>query len=608
MDKNYVQNKSLVPVFDLGVSSFKSQVVLNPCISEKLKDWIMENIQKDRNSQMMTIDKILLKNVIGTLAEISKDKSVYISLFENPFIEQSRSFFAREALELVMTDSCTEFLKKVEKRLKEEKERVEALMDPRTEGLILKVVDDSFIKTHSRTLAHMENSGCIRLMDNMQIIDLNRMFLLFSRVPDSLKEISSCLSISVERELTKVINSDHPNHKQFITELLKVREKYETIVNKSFEKDAHLQTVMKLSFENCINKNKKTVIALTRYADVLQKKELKSLNDNETDAIFNSIILLFRYLNDKDIFESLYKEALAVRLLAGSSLSDESEKLMVKKLKVECGSQYTSKMEGMINDMKVAKDVIKDCTISNDFIEFKVLTSSYWPQSQIKNIVLPVEISGKMERFKRLYLSKYSGRNLTWGTNLGTAEIRAFLGRNRTKHELIVSTYQMAVLLLFNERNSFNFESISQTLCVDDVNFDKHVLGLVKSGVLIIDNNEKKLEEATVVSLNEEFKNRMFRIKVPVIKTKEKVDTVNDEDVPEIVESDRKHMIEAAIVKIMKSRRQMPHSLLIAEVTKMVSWKFIAGNKMIKGRIENLIEREFIQRDQRDNNLYLYVV
>ena len=609
MDKNYVQNKSLTPVFDLGISSFKSLVVLNPSISERVKLWIIENIQKDRNLQMMPIDKILLKNVIGTLAEVSKDKSVYISLFESPFIDQSRSFFSREACDLIMTESCTEFLKKVEKRLKEERERVEALMDPRTENLILKVVDECFIKSHSKALAHMDNSGCIRLMDNMQIDDLNRMFLLFSRVQDCVKEISVCMSMSIEQELTKVISSESSsNHKQFITEILKLREKYDTIVTKAFEKDANMQTVMKLSFENCINKNRKTVLALTLYADVLQKKEIKNMADQEIDSVFNSLIVLFRYLNDKDIFENLYKEALAFRLLDSSSLSDDSEKLMVKKLKIECGSQYTAKMEGMINDMKNAKDVIREYVVANDFIEFKVLTSSYWPQSQLKNIVLPLEISGKMERFKKLYLSRHSGRSLTWRTNLGNAEVRAFLGKNRVKHELIVSTYQMAVLLLFNERNCYSFESIVENLCVDDPGFDKHLLGLVKCGVLQIDNSDKRFESKTQVMLNDDFKNRMFRLKVSIIKSKEKSESIAEEDIPEIVESDRKHMIEAAIVKIMKARRQLVHSLLIAEVTKMVSWKFIASNKMIKGRIENLIEREFLQRDHRDSNLYLYIV
>ena len=609
MDKNYVMSKSLMPVYELGVSAFRNYVILNPGISERVTEWILENIQKDRNMQMMSIDKILLKNVIGTLAEVSKDKGVYVSLFENPFIEQSRVFFTREAMEMIGSYSCPEFLKNVEKRLKEERERVEALMDPRTEVLVLRVVDECFIKSHARTLAHMENSGCIRLMDNMQLEDLKRMFLLFSRIPDCLKEISNCMSISIENELNTIISNEHsPNHKQLITDILQLRDKYDTIVSKAFQKDMKMQTIMKISFENCINRNKKVVISLTKYADILQKKEIKNLPDNEVDSIFSSIILLFRYINDKDMFESLYKEALAARLLENSSLSDESERLLIKKLKIECGSQYTSKMEGMILDTKMAKDLIKDYVISNDVIEYKVLSAGFWPQDQIVNIFLPAELALKMDRFKKMYLSRYSGRNLVWKTNLGNAEIRAFLGKNRTKHELIVSTYQMATLLLFNEKPVYRYSDICEYLCVEDSNYNRHVLGLVKSTILSLDNTEKKVDPETLVSLNDDFKNRLYRIKVPVLKSKEKVEFSSLEDVPEVVESDRKHMVEAAIVKVMKSRRTLNHMQLIAEVSKLVSWKFLPNNKLIKGRIENLIEREFIQRDPRDTNTYLYIV
>ena len=63
----------------------------------------------------------------------------------------------------------------------------------------------------------------------------------------------------------------------------------------------------------------------------------------------------------------------------------------------------------------------------------------------------------------------------------------------------------------------------------------------------------------------------MFRIKVPVLLPKEMVEETLENEVPETVEDDRKHMIEASIVKIMKSRRVLMHSQLVAEVIKLVS-------------------------------------
>ena len=49
----------------------------------------------------------------------------------------------------------------------------------------------------------------------------------------------------------------------------------------------------------------------------------------------------------KDVFEAFYKKDLAKRLLLARSTSIDAEKAAISKLKAECGSQFTSKLEGM---------------------------------------------------------------------------------------------------------------------------------------------------------------------------------------------------------------------------------------------------------------------
>jgi cullin 3 len=612
MDRNYVLTKNLMPVYELGLSIFKNIVILNADINNKIKNWILDNIKNDRNLLMMSTEKFLIKSVISMLAEANnRDKNIYVNTFEIPFLEESKIFYTHEAQAWISTDSCSEYLKKVERRLKEEKERVESIMELRTEPLILKIIDECFIKTYSKVLVNMENSGCAKMMENSQLEDLKRMYQLFSRVPECLKEISSCVSKCIETEGFQIIStSEHrKNSTQLMNDLLKLREKFDTILNVSFDKDFTIQTTMKLSFENCINKNTKTSIALTLYTDFLLKKGIKGMDENTIDHTFDQIVLLFRYINAKDVFESFYKLYLGRRLLNSQSLSDDAEKLMIKKLKIECGSHYTSKMEGMLIDMSLSKDSVKEYIPTVDSnIEFKVLTAAFWPQDQIAPIILPGDFSAKMERFRRFYINRYSDRTLFWKTNLGSAEIRAYLGELNEKHELIVSTYQMAVLLLYNDRETYRYDEIISIVNSTDPEFEYHVMGLLKTGVICKNTPEKKLELHTELFINPDYKNKMFRIKVPVLLPKELVEDNINQEIPEVVEDDRKHMIEASIVKIMKSRRFISHQQLISEVSKLVLWKFIASPKQIKGRIENLIEREFLQRDPKDSNMYLYIV
>jgi cullin 1 len=65
---------------------------------------------------------------------------------------------------------------------------------------------------------------------------------------------------------------------------------------------------------------------------------------------------LFSYLTDKDLFSEIYRNQLAKRLLNQRSASDDAERLMIAKLKLRCGAQFTSKMEGMLNDLAIGND------------------------------------------------------------------------------------------------------------------------------------------------------------------------------------------------------------------------------------------------------------
>ncbi len=68
---------------------------------------------------------------------------------------------------------------------------------------------------------------------------------------------------------------------------------------------------------------------------------------------------------------------------------------------------------------------------------------------------------------------------------------------------------------------------------------------------------------------------------------------------------ERSHLIDAAIVKVMKSKRIVQYPELISEVQKMCK-TFKAEVGMIKKRIENCQEREFLERDPDDMNTLIY--
>lgn len=58
------------------------------------------------------------------------------------------------------------------------------------------------------------------------------------------------------------------------------------------------------------------------------------MSEQEIETVLDKTMVLFRYLLEKDVFERYYKSHLAKRLLLNKSVSDDSEKNMISKLKV----------------------------------------------------------------------------------------------------------------------------------------------------------------------------------------------------------------------------------------------------------------------------------
>lgn len=56
------------------------------------------------------------------------------------------------------------------------------------------------------------------------------------------------------------------------------------------------------------------------------------------ESILDKAMVLFRFMQEKDVFERYYKQHLARRLLTNKSVSDDSEKNMISKLKVSPGA------------------------------------------------------------------------------------------------------------------------------------------------------------------------------------------------------------------------------------------------------------------------------
>uniref|UniRef100_A0A183ATG7 Cullin_Nedd8 domain-containing protein n=1 Tax=Echinostoma caproni TaxID=27848 RepID=A0A183ATG7_9TREM len=72
-------------------------------------------------------------------------------------------------------------------------------------------------------------------------------------------------------------------------------------------------------------------------------------------------------------------------------------------------------------------------------------------------------------------------------------------------------------------------------------------------------------------------------------------------------DENRRYVIEATIVRVMKARKTLGHGQLVVEVIEQLKSRFVPTPVMIKQRIESLIEREFLARMEDDRRVYRYL-
>ncbi|KAJ1955421.1 hypothetical protein GGI12_005562, partial [Dipsacomyces acuminosporus] len=299
---------------------------------------------------------------------------------------------------------------------------------------------------------------------------------------------------------------------------------------------------------------------------------------------------------------------------------------LVSKLKVECGSQFTLKLEGMFKDMQLSSDMAREMKESGQFSDVgfdmgvSVLTPTFWPvlapsasgNGEGVGILVPDhQITTAMESFSDFYLKHHSGRRLMWQYNMGNADLKVRFG-SRT-YELNVSTYQMLILLLFagsNEDITLTTAQIQERTNIADELLQRQLqsLACAKYRILTKTPMSRDVLPTDRFSFNEGFRSPQYRIRIPVVASRTQIETEKEKAASQaIISQERQYLIEAAIVRIMKDRKQMVHESLVNETVVQLSPRFLPSSKIIKEGIGKLIDREYLQRSPDDPRVYIYL-
>ncbi|GCC20634.1 hypothetical protein chiPu_0019198 [Chiloscyllium punctatum] len=598
LDRTYVLQSSMLPsIWDIGLELFRTHVINDRIVRTKTIDGILLLIQKERNGE--AVDRSLIRSLLSMLSDLQ----VYQESFEQKFLEETNCLYAAEGQRLMQKREVPEYLHHVNKRLEEEADRVITYLDQSTQKLLIASVEKQLLGEH---LTAILQKGLNQLLGENRIVDLALLYQLLSRVKGGLQALLQHWNEYIKTfGSTIVVNPE--KDKTMVEELLDFKDKIDHVIEVCFLKNEKFVNAMKEAFETFINKRpNKPAELIAKYVDSKLRAGNKEATDEELERMLDKIMIIFRFIHGKDVFEAFYKKDLAKRLLVGKSASVDAEKSMLSKLKHECGAAFTSKLEGMFKDMELSKDIMyiqNQSDPSKIDLTVNILTMGYWPTYTPMEIHLPAEMIKLQEVFKTFYLGKHSGRKLQWQPTLGHSVLKAEFKEG--KKELQVSLFQTLVLLMFNEGNEFTMEEIKTATGIEDSESRRTLQSLAcgKARVLNKVPKGKDVEDGDKIIFNDDFKHKLFRIKINQIQMKETVE--EQTSTTERVFQDRQYQIDAAIVRIMKMRKTLSHNLLVSELYNQLKFPVKPGD--LKKRIESLIDRDYMERDKDNANQYHYV-
>lgn len=493
LDRYFVKYHSLPTLDEAGLNSFKKLVFEE--FKRPVANSMLSLVNKEREGS--TVNKELIRQCVFLFEAMGMGTlDVYQTDLETLLLSSTREFYAAKADRWMETDSTPAYLMKVERALEEEKQRVADYLHPETESKLLKEVERETLECRETELLEKEGSGCRALLAADRSEDLSRMFRLFSRLPEGLPPMADMFRVHVEalgagfieqRQARIDGGGDAAEEKkgdkeenedpQFVRDLLGLHDKYATMVIEQFSGNALFQKALKDAFVETVNRSVgryPTSELLSSFCDRLLKTGGEKVSEAEAEDTLERVVQLFSYLTDKDMFAELYRNQLAKRLLNQRSASDEMERLMIGKLKLRCGAQFTTKMEGMLNDLAIGADhqadFEKHCReLANNpcgKVEFsvQVLTTGHWPSYKTVDVVLPPALAQCIQAFRDFYEEKNgASRRLTWTHSLGQVTVKATFGKK--SYDLQMTTLQVAALMTFNESTAeLSFEQLQQAL------------------------------------------------------------------------------------------------------------------------------------------------
>ncbi|KAI9894289.1 MAG: hypothetical protein M1814_004143 [Vezdaea aestivalis] len=640
LDRSYLLvTKGQAVILDMGTQQFRDNVFRDDNLTSQILHGVCLLLDQERSKK--PVDPLLQRS----LAMI-RSIGVYSKWLEQQLAQTSEAYYEKLAHESsfqplsVYLRNCQDFMN-LEEQLWYKYE-----FDGATIAELVALRDQAFVTGKESFL--VDSFAVQQLLKNQSIADLGVLYKFLNSV--SLQESLKGPWTSYILAEGRVIVKDKERQAEMIVRLLSFKSYLDRVCTEVFRKDSNFNKWFRESFGAFLNERQAGSASeaasaragemIAKHMDSLLRGGSKAIpaalrssidtgnhdtaaqaasdEDTELNYQLDLALDLFRFIEGKDVFEAFYKSDLSRRLLMSRSASSDAERSMLAKLRKECGANFTHNLEQMFKDIDLAREEMSSYKSKRrgrgetDEIDLNVnvLCASAWPSFRDIEMTIPENIAKTIGLYDVYYKSEHKGRKLHWRHDLAYCAMRATFPRG--VKEIFFSAAQAVVMLQFNDvegnaKLSYSQIKTATGLPENRLEVTLQSLACGKTRLLTKSPKGRNITDKDMFNVDLNFTDPRYRIKINQIQMKET--KAENKATHEQVARDRQFETQAAIVRIMKSRKSISHAELVSEVIMQTKKRGNLDMKEIKVHIDKLIDKDYLERTEGEQgqNGYTYL-
>ena len=617
-------------------------------VKDKLRTVIIAKVNLRRDGNVVKMDElrsaIRIFSDVGSASQSKPEDRLrlYKQDFEDGYISHLVGYYTQKKTQKLQANALSHYVEWVGASYDLELTMAREMLRPTSEEEILKKLDSIFQSDDGKPPCVIEHptAGFAALLEDEKYGPLKAMNTLFGKSTQNKHAMShqaethiaakgKGIMLDAQQSVNQPNGNDLVFVKSLVEQCLEMQSKYKKIFADISVQEMEYGEAIRNAFTQFFNttfeaaENKKMCTIseiLSSYVDAVMKRELKDIVDShaELDRI-DQLATLFTYLKEKDVFQEYHTAKLAKRLLQ-TTPNEELEKAFIEKLQRVMGNGFTHKMEGMLHDRESTRemsDKFRDDAASRGLpidLTCQVLTAGHWPAYRSDALVPTVALRQSMDAFTRFYKRTHATRTLSWIHMLGSATLSIAFPKG--VKDVTCSIHQATILVLIDEAGKTTAQSLSAATKFDvQKGLKPHIQSMYVSKafpvlVRVSESGEpmacdRNVSDADCFAINSAFTCKTRKFALPTLSSGNAGGSGMPTDAE--VELHRRQALDACVVRVMKARHVLTYNELTQLVIDQLSKLFQAQPRHIKLRIEDLITRDFLKRDEKDFAKFHYV-